>query len=323
MRMQCVFLCLLVCLVSTGAVAQSSTQSGNTTDACKLVNEDSDTPGTVEEPVDRTRLELKSATPDSGATLDRSSTIVVDFDYALKDFVPGEFYLFANAESVTAQASIGIDSAFKALEHPAGHVRRCFSFYRIWDDERVKWPMTLRFVVVQTADFRSFKQGAAALQTLSYSADTISAELLAKQQALIEPDEFTDAMHAVTGFFDRVEMQRTLCAEKFPGLRSSIIAAYRRWVTRHAALRAEIGRLQFESMLRASRNELRGATSLYDSARSSRLQGEQQRSEDELRHICQSYVSYLASEEADPDRFYDQEIDAIRSFVRSRSVPQP
>lgn len=129
---------LPACVSSTGERAATAQECRSPTEQASG--------GDTSAPAD-TALQLISISPPTGSDVQRSTVLVADLAYTVKDFAAGRFIILAQFDLKAERRTT--DGAIKShpyLESASGSYRLCFPLTDIWDRD-VKRPLSVRFVL--------------------------------------------------------------------------------------------------------------------------------------------------------------------------------
>jgi hypothetical protein len=98
-------------------------------------------------------IQVQRITPEAGTTVQRSTLLVADLAYTVKDFDSGKFLIFAQFD--TNQKGRSTDGNFNnylSLKYPSGAFRLCYPMIHIWSVPDLKKPLSVRFVLNKIDD---------------------------------------------------------------------------------------------------------------------------------------------------------------------------
>ncbi len=104
-------------------------------------------------PLRRTSLTLLSIAPAAGTSVQRKDLLVIDLDYSVVDFKPGDFHISAQFDHDTPGSSTsGSFKGYPELTTPEGRLHFCYPMKKILDVKGVKRPLSVRFLLLKKYD---------------------------------------------------------------------------------------------------------------------------------------------------------------------------
>jgi hypothetical protein len=93
-------------------------------------------------------IQVQRITPEAGTTVQKSTLLVADLAYTVKDFDSGKFLIFAQFDTnQKGRSTDGKFDSYQNLKYPGGTFRLCFPMVDIWSVPDLKKPLSVRFVL--------------------------------------------------------------------------------------------------------------------------------------------------------------------------------
>lgn len=201
----------------------------------------------------KTFVRLQLVDPVNGAAVDADSTVVVDVEYRVADFQPGEFGLmFYFPALVSAISPFGPEGRYP-LTRAAGRVRLCVPLREVYATSRLRWPLSMYVNLNRRKDNVSPKF------TAMFDAGVDSAPV--SLNSVRQPDEnqheqanavtpaYREAVTRLMGIVVGAAAAGNTCAD-VPEVAVEFNAAHRGWTSRNAALIDYVRALQRDLYLR-------------------------------------------------------------------------
>ena len=98
-------------------------------------------------------IELSSISPPTGTRVARSTLLVADLDFAVKEFQSGQYRISAEFETLTGETRArGRLEAPQVLKSARGSIRLCVPLADVWDTPDMRQPLAVRFTLDRIED---------------------------------------------------------------------------------------------------------------------------------------------------------------------------
>ena len=91
-------------------------------------------------------IQILNVTPPEGSRLHKSSVLVVNLTYDVKDFDSGQYIVLAQFDTNTNGRSMdGKFNSYPHMKYARGSYRLCFPLENVWNEPDVKRPFSVQF----------------------------------------------------------------------------------------------------------------------------------------------------------------------------------
>ena len=98
-------------------------------------------------------IQILTITPLAGSSVQKSTVLVADLAYAVRDFDSGKYIVIAQFDTNTkGKSTDGKFNSYPFLKYASGSYRFCFPLTDIWDVQDVKRPLSVRFLLNKIDD---------------------------------------------------------------------------------------------------------------------------------------------------------------------------
>lgn len=231
-RTSCALIAVLAAMPATAVAAESA--------SCSYREES--TPAT---PAAGSRVTVLAATPAAAEEVRRDTVIGVDIEYQIADFAEDTFSLDAQfPTSAYSSMSPGNAADRRYLQSPAGRVHLCVPLEEVYDDQNVRWPLSMQISLHRQAGPGSSTIVARGRE-LAFKALDIPAGAL-ERQAKAPPAEYEHAFMTTTVYFRSRAATYRACIGRFPATQPVLTKVYRAWESRHRASIDLVAEVLFE-----------------------------------------------------------------------------
>jgi hypothetical protein len=113
------------------------------------------TPSTEQSPTTENSLRLVTIEPIADTRVQRSTVLVADLAFTVKDFDSGKYRVFAQFDTTTpGRSTDGTFDSYPSLKYASGNYRLCFPLTDIWNVANLKRPLSVRFMLNKIDDAR-------------------------------------------------------------------------------------------------------------------------------------------------------------------------
>jgi hypothetical protein len=100
-------------------------------------------------------LDVLTITPPQGSKVRRSTVLMADLAYTVKDFEPGKYIVLAQFDTNSkSKTTDGHFDGYPILKYANGIFRMCFPLSNVWDLPDLQRPLSVRFLLNKTDDAR-------------------------------------------------------------------------------------------------------------------------------------------------------------------------
>jgi len=296
--------------------APSAAPTAAAQDPCQTFNEKQSAVGgeTAADVPMRTTVHLLSITPQAANDVQRDTLVFAELNYAIRDFQPGRFFIIAQLETLDPDVTWdGVYSPRVELNRPSGKVTFCFPLVSVWDSPRMKWPLSIKFLLNEPSSRGSSHSLA---QTTATEYTSTNLPFPGRDDAAIqnERSEYFDVLNRVHGYVERVVVTQTICSDRYPELRELIATAYQKWGVANADLRrtADESFLKHEVAVFGGRRDL--ALKNIAGQRDFLYGFLRARPDKEIRATCEGFPASLANEGVSPAERFSNDLAVIRDY---------
>jgi len=256
-------------------------------------------------------IKLLKVDPVEGAWISRDTMLRLDVEFAIPDFRPGTYFLMvrfrmAGGDSMTPETNVEqID-----LTSARGHATVCAPLAEVFDNPRVRWPLSVVVSVNQRLGDGSTPL--ADTHPVSFSAlDTPAAAVAG--QAKEASDEYVTALSQAFSYFASKRALNEVCVRLFPDMREEFARTYPAWAERHDAVIEWVDRLQRERYASGTRNGGQGARQIDESVRRL-IAGKYEALGEPLRETCRALPGELSDPTVDIEVVLGKELRILRKW---------
>lgn len=155
------------------ATSSSESSSSSPSGACPAM-QDGDPAGASDpgRSISRSEIDLLHITPAEGTTVRKETVLVVDLSYAASDFKPDRFKILAQFDTQRkGWTSDGTFKSYPILKTAAGKLRFCFPLTDVWDEPKIRFPLTVRFYLNRILDDGRSSTVVATTQAVTFPAE--------------------------------------------------------------------------------------------------------------------------------------------------------
>jgi hypothetical protein len=99
------------------------------------------------------KIQVLTVTPPVGSSVQKSTVLVTDLVYDVKDFDSGKYTVIAQFDTNTSGRSTdGTFNSYPVLKYASGSYRLCFPLTDVWSAPDVKKPLSVRFMLNKIDD---------------------------------------------------------------------------------------------------------------------------------------------------------------------------
>lgn len=198
-------------------------------------------------------VRLRLVDPVNEGAVDADSTVVVEVDYRVANFAPGEYGLMMYFPSlVSAMSPHGPEGRY-TLPKASGRVRLCVTLREVYAASQVRWPLTMYVDLNKRKEnvspkFAAMFEPVVVSSPVSLNAVRQPGASENAQASAVDP-AYRDAVTRLMGMVMEVKAVGAIC----PGeaeLNAEFTAAHRGWTARNAKLIDHVHALQRDLYLR-------------------------------------------------------------------------
>ena len=304
MKIQCVAVAALSCVLSTGVAAQAAT--------CQQVQE----PGSATVKVKESSIALVAVEPLAGGDVRRETIITVDLEYRIAGFEAGRFFVMATFPTFGNRAmSPGEEKDRLFLESAAGKLRLCVPLKEVYEAEDVSFPLRMRLSLYR-AEGDGTSVAVTSMRSLQFQSPDAPGRNL-ELQAARPPQEYYDALTQVSGFLNGRSALYKTCIERFPARQPTLTPAYRAWEGRHMEQIEMVSLAQFGANLEHASGRADIAARIEDTQAKSLREFHARMPVEKLGLECDRIIEdAIAADDLTDDAISD-EIEIVRKYWRS------
>jgi hypothetical protein len=226
------------------AMAQAMPLAARAAGSC-VPSEQPSPPPAAGTPKSFVRMQLVD--PANGGAVDAGSVLVVDVDYAVADFEPGQYGLMVYFSALVSFTSPAGPEGRYELPRGSGRVRLCVPLRDIYAAPRLRWPLQM-YVSLNKRQENVSPKFSAMFAPVANS-ERVSLNSVAppreteRRQADAVDDMYRDAVTVVTGMIVNREAAGLRCSQ-VPELEVEFTAAHRGWMSRNQPVIDHVSTLQ-------------------------------------------------------------------------------
>lgn len=263
--------------------------------------------------------------PANGGAVDADSIVVVEVDYRVADFQPGEFGLMMYFPAlVSATSPLGPEGRYE-LQKGSGRVRLCVPLREIYATPRLRWPLQMYVSLNRRQEnvssrFSAMFAPVADSEPVPLNSVRPPDETRRRQGDTVEP-AYRDAVTVLMGMVTGIEAAGTTCP-LLPELEVEFTAAHRAWVARNAALIERVRALQRDLYSRdIDRADV--VDEIMNLHMTTALNGLDDLPPDQLRTHCRQQSRALSNPRSDLEAAGAAQLAVIRAQAPSREPGEP
>jgi hypothetical protein len=280
---------------------------------------------TVDRDASGSFVRLQLVDPAYGGAVDADSTVVVDVDYRVADFKPGEYGLMIYFAALVASTSpFGPEGRYE-LQKASGRVRLCVPLREIYSTPRLRWPLEMSVTLNRREEhvsprFSAMFASVADSKRVPLNSVQPTDETRRLQGDAVEP-AYRDAVTVLMGMVTGIEAAGTTCAS-LPELEVEYTAAHRAWTSRNHVLAERVRTLQRDLHLRdiARPDIVDEVMNLQMTTALNRLD---ELAPDQLRAICRRQLRALSDPRSDLETAGAAQLAVIRAQAPSGEATKP
>jgi hypothetical protein len=301
--------CAAVLLLAGTLAVQAAPDAGN----CQY----SEHPVTASQPAKTTTLEVRASSPAEGGDVRKETVIGIDLEYHVAKFVPDSLILTALFPTDEGSSTGPGDSTnTPPLTSADGTVHLCVPLTSIYDNDRVRWPLSLFVIMIEMQGRRG--QGVGTSRTLKFNGlDPPPGALAPRVDGPAE--KFADSVKGAWDYLALRTARYKGCIARFAQMQPPLTRAYRAWESRHRADMDLIAEAKFEMDKARSKGRADMAAATEDSFMDAQIDGLQQMPVELARSQCEGTLEELK----DPDDQTDGAIGEYIEFVKKYRAKNP
>ena len=207
-------------------------------------------------------VRMQLVEPANAGAVNADSIVVVDVDYGVADFRPGEYGLMMYFQALVSSTSPAGPEGRYELPKASGRVRLCVPMREVYETPRLRWPLKM-FVSLNkrkenvSPRFSAMFADVAESGVLPLNSVAPPRETERQQAQVVEPD-YREAVTALMGMVTAADAAGIACAQ-IPDLEVEFTAAHRAWVARNSPVIDRVRALQRDLYMRDM-----GRTDIFD-----------------------------------------------------------
>jgi len=248
--------------------------------------------------VETTKITLLKTTPADGGDVRRVTIVAVDVEYQLTDFAPQTFRLISLLPTNTASTI----SPFDETETPfltaaSGRVHLCVPLARAYENQTVRWPLSLQVAVLRSAHSARTGNIVASTPWIKFNALDMPHGAL-ERQANAPNVEYRRALTYANFFFVSRNALCEVCLQRAPELQPKLSGAYHSWKARHRDDMEFVSHLQLEEYQKSANGSATVAFQMAEDVKKSTVDAYNKMDDTQLHPLCKAILVDLREGQA-------------------------